>query len=191
MAPYATPKPLRVTKLKKNQVYLMANGDLRQSANQNCWAEQQKMEQQLADVLAESGYELVRAHPYKPAEKHGFIGSQKEGMEVFKGMDPTAPLIIAEAVWQYSHHLLHGLMTHEGPICTVANWSGTWPGLVGMLNLNGSLTKAGVAYSTLWAEDFGDAAFKRKLGTWLQKGAVRHVTRHVKKAGRVKIPVGS
>ena len=41
-------------------------------------------------------------------------------------------------------HVLPGLMTHEGPILTVANWSGTWPGLVGMLNLNGSLAKAGV-----------------------------------------------
>jgi hypothetical protein len=30
-----------------------------------------------------------------------------------------------------------------------------------MLNLNGSLTKAGVAYSTLWSEDFRDAYFRR------------------------------
>ena len=51
---------------------------------------------------------------------------------------------MVEAVWQYSHHLLHGLYTHQGPILTVANWSGEWPGLVGMLNLNASLTKAGV-----------------------------------------------
>ena len=41
----------------------------------------------------------------------------------------------------------------------MANWSGTWPGLVGMLNLNGSLTKAGVEYSTLWSEDFTDEYF--------------------------------
>src|SRR5260370_20203582 len=34
---------------------------------------------------------------------------------------------------------LSGLLTHRGPILTVANWSGTWPGLVGMLNLNGSM----------------------------------------------------
>ena len=27
-------------------------------------------------------------------------------------------------------------------------------GLVGMLNLNGSLTKANVTYSSLWSEDF-------------------------------------
>jgi len=59
-------------------------------------------------------------------------------------------------VWQYSHHLLAGLMSHRGPILTVANWSGTWPGLVGMLNLNGSLTKAGVKYSTLWSEKLED-----------------------------------
>ena len=54
---------------------------------------------------------------------------------------------MAEAVWQYTHHVLPGLTTHHGPILTVANWSGQWPGLVGMLNLNGSLTKAGVQYS--------------------------------------------
>ena len=117
------------------------------------------MEQQLSAAVAAAGYEVVRAHPYKAGQRHGFIASQREGMEVFKRIDPAAPLIVAEAVWQYSHHVLAGLTTHRGPILTVANWSGTWPGLVGMLNLNGSLTKAGVAYSTLWSEDFTDDYF--------------------------------
>ena len=89
------------------------------------------------------------------------------------------PLIVAEAVWQYSHHLLHGLEHHKGDICTVANWSGQWPGLVGMLNLNGSLTKAGVCYSTIWSEDFTDPFFTRALDRWLKKGKVRHDTSHV------------
>ena len=31
-----------------------------------------------------------------------------------------------------------------------------------MLNLNGSLTKAGVKYSSLWAEDFRDRQFTRR-----------------------------
>ncbi len=88
---------------------------------------------------------MRRGHPYDPAKGHGFIDSQKRGMEVFREIPPEAPLVVVEAVWQYSHHLLHGLYTHRGPILTVANWSGEWPGLVGMLNLNGSLTKAGVA----------------------------------------------
>ena len=156
MPAYEMPSLNKPAKLGRKQVALIANGDLRLTANQACWAEQSKMEQVLQAALAEAGYELVRAHPYKDDEKHGFIGSQKEGMCVFAGIDPKAPLIVAECVWQYSHHILHGLITHQGPILTVANWSGTWPGLVGMLNLNGSLTKAGVQYSTIWSEDFSD-----------------------------------
>src|SRR5690349_2061823 len=160
--------------LKPKQVYLMANGDLRLSANQKCWPEQARMEAILTKTLKAEGWTAVRAHRYDPAKKHGFIDSQKMGMEVFRQLDPAAPLIVAECVWQYSHHLLHGLFTHRGPILTVANWSGTWPGLVGMLNLNGSLTKAGVRYSTLWSETFDDAFFNQGLRQWLAEGVVMH-----------------
>jgi hypothetical protein len=169
-------------------VLLVANGDLRQSANEVCWPAQNAMEQKLTSALARFGYRLVRAHPYKPEKRHGFIGSQKEGMEVFASLDPKKPLIVAEAVWQYSHHLLHGLVSHQAPILTVANWSGTWPGLVGMLNLNGSLTKAGVRYSTLWSENFDDEHFLQGLATWLETGAVTHRTNHVRSLARTNIP---
>jgi hypothetical protein len=175
-------------KLKKKQVLLIANGDLRLSANQKCWPEQEKMERALSHAVAQEGYELIRAHPYKPDQQHGFIQSQKEAMEVFRTIDPKAPIIVAEAVWQYSHHVLHGLMTHQGPILTAANWSGTWPGLVGMLNLNGSLTKAGVKYSTIWSEDFTDDYFKRYLHDWLKTDTAKHKTRHVTKWKNVKLP---
>src|SRR5687768_7991927 len=69
-------------KLGRKQVQLIANGDLRLSANQVCWPAQQAMEQALHRAVAEHGYLLVRAHPYKDEEKHGFIGSQKEGLSV-------------------------------------------------------------------------------------------------------------
>jgi hypothetical protein len=32
------------------------------------------------------------------------------------------------------------------------NWSPEWPGLVGLLNLNASLTKMGKEYSTIWSK---------------------------------------
>lgn len=169
-------------------ILLVANGDLRQSANETCWPAQHAMEQALGAAVASLGCKLVRAHPYKPKVKHGFIGSQKEGMEVFAGIDPKAPLIVAEAVWQYSHHVLAGLISHQGPILTVANWSGTWPGLVGMLNLNGSLTKAGVKYSTLWSEDFTDEYFRTGLATWLKTGVTTHKTAHVKPLAKATVP---
>jgi hypothetical protein len=175
-------------KVSSKTVLLVANGDLRLSANQQCWPAQKAMEQRLTHAVAALGYRLVRAHPYKPAQQHGFISSQKEGMEVFAGVDPTTPLIVAEAVWQYSHHLLPGLVAHRAPILTVANWSGTWPGLVGMLNLNGCLTKAGVRYSTLWSEDFTDAYFRTRFAAWLQTGVARHRTNHVHPLARCTVP---
>ncbi|MBK1877648.1 hypothetical protein [Pelagicoccus mobilis] len=161
-------------------IALVANGDLRLSANKTCWEEQLKMEQSLTSVIESMGAKVKRAHDYDPIEKHGFISSQRQGMDIFAKIDRKAPLIVAEAVWQYSHHLLAGLVSHEGPILTVANWSGTWPGLVGMLNLNGSLTKAGVEYSTLWSEDFEtDERFQAKLKQWLETGSVEHDASHV------------
>lgn len=170
------------------KVLLVASGDLRQSANELCWPAQHAMEKALTAAVAKLGYTLVRAHAYKPAQKHGFIGSQKEGMEVFANIDPKLPLIVAESVWQYSHHVLHGLISHQGPILTVANWSGQWPGLVGMLNLNGSMTKAGVKYSTLWSEDFTDEFFVSGLASWLKTGVAKHRTSHVKPLARAGVP---
>ena len=142
------------------------------------------METQIVAAFAKEGVTIKRGHAFDPKKGHGFIDSQKYGIEVFRTIDPDAPLVVAEAVWQYSHHVLPGLITHRGPILTLANWSGTWPGLVGMLNLNGSLTKAGVKYSTLWSEDFTDSFFVNGLRQWLKTGSVTHDTRHVRPYGR-------
>ena len=172
-------------------VYLVASGDLRLSANQDCWAAQEAMEKQVVAAVERAGWKVKRAHSYDPALKHGFLDSQKRGIEVFRTIPPAAPLIVAEAVWQYTHHVLPGLMTHKGPILTVANWSGQWPGLVGMLNLNGSLTKAGVKYSTLWSENFDDAFFINGLQKWLKIGKVAHDTSHVRAFEDVKIPASA
>jgi len=178
----------RKNRSRSQTIQLVASGDLRLSANQKCWPEQSRMEAALADAVKAEGAKLVRAHGVDKTKRHGFIDSQKMGMEVFRGLDPEAPLIVAESVWQYSHHVLAGLTTHRGPILTVANWSGTWPGLVGMLNLNGSLTKAGVRYSTLWSENFGDAFFRRGLRQWLETGRVTHDTSHVRDLTNLKLP---
>jgi hypothetical protein len=160
-------------------VHLVASGDLRPSANHECWPAQKEMERLLRKAIERHGFKVTRAHKEQPDAGHGFIASQREGIEVFRRIPTMAPVIVAEAVWQYSHHVLAGLTTHQGPILTVANWSGQWPGLVGMLNLNGSLTKAGVKYSTLWSEDFEDEYFSTHLNDWLTTGRCEHDSSHV------------
>jgi len=171
-----------------NTVYLVANGDLRLAANQKCEPAQAAMEKALVGAIQREGFKVKRAHPFDETKGHGFIDSQKMGLRVFRSIPPEAPLVVAEAVWQYTQHLLGGLISHQGPILTVANWSGTWPGLVGLLNLNGSLTKAGVKYSSLWSEDFKDKFFTKNLQNWLEKGKVKHDTSQVLKFKDVKIP---
>jgi hypothetical protein len=172
-------------------VVLIANGDLRLSANQRCWEAQAGVEKAVTEAFRREGRDVRRGHACDPAKGHGFIDSQKYGMQVFRNIPPTAPLVVVEAVWQYSHHILHGLYTHQGPILTVANWSGQWPGLVGMLNLNASLTKAGVTYSTLWSEDFTDDKFISGLRRWLAGEVVQHDLSHVTPLDQFHLPVSA
>ena len=162
------------------KAYLVASGDLRLSANQTCWAAQAAMEKAVTEAFSRQGVTLERAHPFDEATGHGFISSQRMGMDVFKTIPKDVPVVVAEAVWQYSHHVLAGLRDHEAPILTLANWSGEWPGLVGMLNLNGSLTKVGVPYSTLWSKDFKDDFFTESLTQWIKSGQIQHDTSHVR-----------
>lgn len=163
----------------RKKILLVSSGDLRLEANQVGWKFQTLMEQQLEASLSQLGYKIQRGHMFDPVKQHGFIDSQKMGIEVFKKLDTEMPVIVAESVWQYSHHVLPGLMTHKGPILTLANWEGLSSGLVGMLNLNGSLTKAEVEYSTLWSQDFKDQYFLEKLSEWLKTGSIIHDDSHV------------
>jgi len=146
------------------------------------------MEAGLLEAFAREGVTVVRAHAFDEREGHGFISSQRMGMDVFQAIPKDAPVVVAEAVWQYSHHVLAGLRVHRGPILTVANWSGRWPGLVGLLNLNGTLTKAGVEYSSLWSEDFTDEYFAAGLREWLARGAIAHDTSHVRSLQPSRLP---
>jgi hypothetical protein len=183
MTTYALPTFQEPTSIGENEAILIANGDLRLSANQTCWAAQEAMEAAVIDAFAKEGITVKRGHEYDPELKHGFIWNQRMGMDVFKNIPKDAKLIVAESVWQYSHHVLHGLRDHRGPILTLANWSGQWPGLVGMLNLNGSLTKMGVNYSSIWSIDFTDDFFLNGIRQWLREGKITQDTSHVRDLG--------
>jgi len=166
--------------LAPGEAVLVASGDLRLSANVECWPAQAEMEERVRAAFQAEGVHVLRGHPVDPGLGHGFIWSQRMGMDVFKTIPRDAPVIVAEAVWQYSHHVLAGLRDHEGPILTLANWSGQWPGLVGMLNLNACLSKMGKPYSTIWSESFDDPFFLNGIRQWLREGRITHDTSHVR-----------
>ncbi|HEY0815979.1 MAG TPA: fucose isomerase [Pseudonocardia sp.] len=177
---YALPTPRIGRPVPPRTAYLISSGDLRLSANQAGWPTQAAMEKALEAAFTGLGWSVVRANPVDPGKGHGFIDSQRLGLEVFKTVPVNAPLIVAEAVWQYSHHILAGLRTHQGPILTVANFAGSWPGLVGLLGLNAGLTKMGTTYSTIWSVDFADDYFLDGIRNWVDTGTVAHDQSHVR-----------
>jgi len=171
-----------------NPIYLVANGDFRLAVNQACWQAQSELEQKIITAVKTLGGAVQRAHPYNAAQQHGFIDSQKYGMEIFKTIPPDAPVIVAIAAEQHSQHVLAGLMAHAGPLLIVAHWNGRQRGIGGMLNLNAALAKAGVAYSALWSENFDDPAFLGGLVRWLKKGSVKRDLSHVRKYDKADAP---
>jgi L-fucose isomerase-like protein len=168
-------------------IVLVASGDLRETANVLGWPAQEALERNVEAAFARHGVRIRRAHPVDATTGHGFISSQRMGMDVFGSIDRDAPLVVAEAVWQYSHHVLPGLRRHRGPVLTVANWDGTWPGLVGMLNINASLTKMNRPYSSIWSEDLTDAFADDAIVEWLETGAIEHDTSQVHDLDRVAL----
>ncbi|MGD9200539.1 MAG: signal transduction protein [Chitinispirillia bacterium] len=166
---------------KGKEVFVITNGDLRESANKNCWEVQKKFETLLSGVLENRfSIKAKRAHSINKEKGHGFIQNQREGSEAMAGIDPEAPLIVLLTAWQYSHHLAPSLVLHKGPILILANFDGTWPGLVGALCMAGSLTSLGKKYSRLWSENFDDDFFLSKLSEWLKTGSIKHDLSHLK-----------
>ncbi|QOR70135.1 fucose isomerase [Ruania alkalisoli] len=178
-SPYTLPALIEPAAAPEKTAYLVASGDLRESANSAGWPTQVELEHIITDALAVHGWQVIRANDVDPATGHGFISSQRMGLEVFATIPPDAPLIVAEAVWQYSHHILAGLRTHRGPILTAANFAGEWPGLVGLLGINAGMTKMGRAYSTVWTVDGTDQWFHDAISSWVQTGTITHDASHV------------
>ena len=172
-------KPL--IKAGDQEVLLVTNADLRESANVACWPVEKKFEDKLERALAgRFGLKARRAHPVKDDQGHGFISSQREGSDLFAAIDPDAPVIVLLTAWQYSHHLAPSLARHRGPVLLLANFDGTWPGLVGMLCMAGTLTSLGKTYARLWSAEFDDEFFFKGLASWLKTGAIEHDTSYLR-----------
>jgi hypothetical protein len=177
---YALPSLRTATDAPPKTAYLVASGDSRERANIASWPTQVQLEAIITAEFERNGWSVRRAAPVADGAEHGFVSSQREGVEVFKSVPHEAPVVVAIANWQYSHHVLPGLRTHGGPVLTVANFSGRWPGLVGLLNLNAGLTKMGRDYSTLWTVDGTDEWFRNGVRAWTETGTVPQDESHVR-----------
>ena len=166
---------------------LIANGDRRRFANAMCQEAQMECERQLREAVTELGYNLVRAHPeIDPETGHCFIETQAQGTAILSRIPKDAPIVVAEAVWQYSNHIAYPLWEWKGPILVASNFDGTWPGLVGAVGLVACLSKNKYGpdqkgHSFLWShEEFKDKEAKDRLKQWLDTGSIEYDLSHAK-----------
>lgn len=157
------------------QLCIISNGDARQAADEVCWP----MQQEQLDLIEATArkicpdIEIRRLPEYSEVRRHGFLMSQQDGARAMSRLTGDEYVMALLTCWAYSHHLSGPLQSFPGTrIALCGNFSGTWPGLVALLNLSGTLTRLDVEHERLWSESFTSARFMNELSAWLNDVSV-------------------
>jgi L-fucose isomerase-like protein len=176
--------------MKKNdkKIYLISNGDFRDAVGVACWPKQEETLKATRIALKKLGVKAEVIPPYDGRRQHGFLTKQYEGAHAFSKIDPASPIIVVLSCWAYSHHVAGPLQTHQGPILLLANFDGTWPGLVALLNHSATLDRLCILHSRLWSEKFeDDPDFMKRLAAWCLKGEIEYGKSHLIGAEKMKL----
>lgn len=151
------------------KVAIFHPGDYRDTPNQ--WAKPQVAEttRQLESALKRLGR--------KPYLVKGFLTRPHEAIEKLGPIDD--PMIGVFCHWTYGPHTVDGVVGKDSPLLLASNFSGTWPGLVALLNTGACLESIGRKFSRAWtdAKDWTkDKAFMERLDEWCSTGQIRYPT---------------
>ena len=120
----------------------------------------------------ESALKKLGRAPYRVP---GFLTKPHESIE---RLGPVSdPMIGVFVHWVYGPHTCDGVVGKDNPLLLASNFSGQWPGLVGLLNTGACLETMGRPHSRIWssAEDFSsDATFMDRLDEWCTTGKVSY-----------------
>ncbi|MFO0949161.1 MAG: fucose isomerase [Planctomycetota bacterium] len=153
--------------MKKVAIFLP--GDYRKLPNQ--WAEPQVRETtaQLEGAVKKLGR--------KPHVIKGFITRPDQAIEKLSKIDD--PMIGVFCHWTYGPHTVDGVVGKDSPLLLASNFSGTWPGLVALLNTGACLESVNRRFSRIWtsAKDWTkDKLFMERLDEWCSSGQIRYRT---------------
>jgi L-fucose isomerase-like protein len=114
----------------------------------------------------------------------GYLTRPDEAISKLGSIDD--PLIGVFVHWTYAPHTVDGVVGKDNPLLMASNFSGTWPGLVALLNTGASLESVGRATSRIWtdATDWtADTAFMDRLDEWCSTGRIDYPTTEIHGAG--------
>src|SRR3954469_25628196 len=125
-----------------------------------------------ATVQIENALKKLGRAPYRVP---GFLSKPHEARDALGPMH--APIVGVFVHWVYGPHTTEGVVGKDNPLLLASNFSGRWPGLVGLLNTGACLTSLKRRHSRIWttAEDMSsDAVFMAELDQWCRTGAIAH-----------------
>ncbi len=110
-----------------------------------------------------------------PYRVEGFLTRPHEAIERLGAVQD--PMIGVFVHWVYGPHTTDGVVGKDSPLLLASNFSGQWPGLVGLLNTAACLEMLGRPCSRVWtdAPDWpADEPFMARLAEWCSTGHIRY-----------------
>jgi L-fucose isomerase-like protein len=110
-----------------------------------------------------------------PYQIEGYLSKPHHAIEKLGPIDD--PMIGVCVHWFYGPHTTDGVVGKDNPLLLASNFSGRWPGLVGLLNTGACLESLNRPFSRVWtsAEDWTkDEVFMDRLSEWCTTGAIRY-----------------
>src|SRR5690349_5849344 len=156
----------------KQKVALFWPGDQRPKPNEMALPNVEEATQQLERALQKLGRQSYRVE--------GFLSKPHHAIEKLGPIDD--PLVGVCVHWFYGPHTTDGVVGKDNPLLLASNFSGRWPGLVGLLNTGACLESVGRAHSRIWtdAPDFTtDDAFMARLDEWCSSGRIAYGTEDI------------
>src|SRR6185312_11905113 len=164
--------------MSSKKVAVFWPGDYR--ARPNEWARPQAEEttRQLVAALTKLGR--------SPYVVDGFLTRPDQAIAKLGPIDD--PMVGVFVHWAYAPHTVDGVVGKDNPLLLASNFSGTWPGLVALLNTGASLESVGRASSRVWtdANDWTtDARFMERLDEWCTTGRIAYESSELHDAGGI------
>jgi L-fucose isomerase-like protein len=149
------------------RIALFWPGDARQKPNELALPNVEDATRKLEKALAKLGRQTYRVP--------GFLAKPHEAIEKLGPIHD--PMIGVCVHWLYGPHTTEGVLGKDNPLLLASNFSGRWPGLVGLLNTGACLEMLERRFSRAWssADDFvDDDVFMARLEEWCQTGAIAY-----------------
>jgi len=117
----------------------------------------------------------LRKLGHDPYTIEGFITKPHEAIEKLGHVDD--PMVAVCVHWLFAPHTTDGVVGKDNPLLLASNFSGRYPGLVGLLNTGASLESLDREFSRVWTESADwstDETFMARLDEWCSTGRINY-----------------